>query len=243
MKNKTVDVKNVSASITLLENLLNRPINVAGIGLMHGESGFGKTTALQFLFNQPEVQGVYVRCCASETPTSMLNRIAKECGLIPAGRAYQTLDNIIECIRTHSFSLFIDEVDYVVSSHKIMESFRDIYDNTEQPLVLVGMEEIARRISQRKQLFSRISEWVEFKPADLQDVAIFADELMEIDPSIQLDDALLDHIRVKSRGVVRTILSALSKIEKSVNSAPPPDGIVTMEDISGLDLFMTISRS
>jgi hypothetical protein len=105
------------------------------------------------------------------------------------------------------------------------------------------MEEIARRISHRKQLHNRISEWVEFKPADLEDVATFAYELMEIDEGIQIHDEVLDHIRAKSRGVVRTILSALSKIERSVIATPPMDGRVTMEDIQNLDLFMMISRN
>lgn len=243
MRNKIVDVKNVSAAMALLENLITRSQIVPGMGLIHGESGFGKTTALQYLFNLETTNGVYVRCNANDTPTSVLERIAKECGIIPAGRVYKTLDDIIDVVRRQEFSLFIDEADYVVGNKKIMESFRDIYDNTEQPVVLVGMEDIARRIQHRKQLFNRISEWVEFKPADLQDVATFAYELMEIDEHIQLEDAVLDHIRVKSRGVVRTILSSLSKIERAVNGNPPPDGIVTMEDIAGLDLFMTVSRN
>jgi DNA transposition AAA+ family ATPase len=243
MRNKIVDVKNVSNACALLENLITRSQIVPGMGLIHGESGFGKTTALQYLFNQDNTNGVYIRCCANDTPTSVLNRIAKECGIQPAGRAYQTLDDIIDVIRRNEFSLFVDEADYVVGSKKIMESFRDIYDNTEQPVVLVGMEEIARRISHRKQLHNRISEWVEFKPADLEDVATFAYELMEIDEGIQIHDEVLDHIRAKSRGVVRTILSALSKIERSVIATPPMDGRVTMEDIQNLDLFMMISRN
>lgn len=243
MKNKIVDVKNVSNACTLLENLITRSQIVPGMGLIHGESGFGKTTALQYLFNQDATNGVYIRCMASDTPTSVLNRIAKECGIQPAGRAYDTLEGIIDVVRRNEFCLFVDEVDYVVGSKRIMESFRDIYDNTEQPVLLVGMEEIARRISHRKQLHNRISEWVEFKPADLEDVATFAYELMEIDEQIQVHDEVLDHIRLKSRGVVRTILSALSKIEKSINAAPPEDGVVTMHDIHNLDLFMTITRS
>lgn len=242
MRNKIVDVKNVSLTMALYDSLLNRSQIVPGMGLIHGESGYGKTTAMQYLFNQDNVNGVYVRCNANDTPTSVLDRIAKECGLVPSGRAYKTLDDLIEVIRRQEFSLFIDEADYVVGNKKIMESFRDIYDNTEQPVVLVGMEDIARRIQHRKQLFNRISEWVEFKPADLQDVATFAYELMEIDEHIELDDALLDHIRLKSRGVVRTILSALSKVERAVNANPPSDGVITLDDVAGLDLFMTVSR-
>lgn len=51
------------------------------------------------------------------------------------------------------------------------------------------MEEIARRISQRKQLFNRISQWIEFKPADLEDVALIAREMLEV--PVNIDEELL----------------------------------------------------
>lgn len=77
-------------------------------------------------------------------------------------------------------AIFVDEADYVVGNARIMETLRDIYD-APNSLILVGMEEIARRISQRKQLFNRISQWIEFKPADLDDVSLIASEMLEVD--------------------------------------------------------------
>ncbi|EGR1044234.1 ATP-binding protein [Vibrio cholerae] len=203
---------------------------------------FQKNTDL-FLNLQTELDAIMLKYELGDSNALRTDLLEYKQGFEQLVRAYQTLDDIIECIRRNEFSLFVDEADYVVGSKKIMESFRDIYDNTEQPVVLVGMEEIARRISHRKQLHNRISEWVVFQPADLEDVATFAEELMEIDPQITIHDEVLDHIRAKSRGVVRTILSALSKLERAVNGNPPPDGVVTMQDIQSLDLFMTISRS
>ncbi len=196
----------------LLDNLLNRSSIVPGIGLIHGPSGFGKTTAVEWLFNQDEVNGIYVRCYKADTVTSILEQIAKEIGLAQRHSVRTMVDGIVEAVREQELCLFIDECDYVVGNARIMETLRDIYDATEQPLILVGMEEIARRISQRKQLFNRISQWIEFKPADLEDVALIASQMMEV--NVDIDEALLDLIRKRSHGVVRTIVAALDKIEK-----------------------------
>ena len=51
MKHKIVEVKNMIKTEQLLDNLLNRSSIVPGIGLIHGPSGFGKTTAVEWLFN------------------------------------------------------------------------------------------------------------------------------------------------------------------------------------------------
>ncbi|MGY3855782.1 AAA family ATPase, partial [Aeromonas aquatilis] len=135
--------------------------------------------------------------------------------------------------------IFVDEADYVVGNARIMETLRDIYDATEQPLILVGMEEIARRISQRKQLFNRISQWIEFKPADLDDVSLIASEMLEVD--VEIDDALLDLIRKRSNGVVRTIVSALDKIEKMAMASDTH--IIRLEDVDASDLLHDVRRS
>ncbi|MDX7878610.1 ATP-binding protein, partial [Aeromonas veronii] len=109
----------------------------------------------------------------------------------------------------------------------------------EQPLILVGMEEIARRISQRKQLFNRISQWIEFKPADLDDVSLIASEMLEVD--VEIDDALLDLIRKRSNGVVRTIVSALDKIEKMAMASDAR--IIRLEDVDASELLHDVRRS
>lgn len=212
MKHKIVEVKNMLKTEALLDNLLNRSSIVPGIGLIHGPSGYGKTTAVQWLFNQDSVNGIYVRCYRTDTVTSLLEKIAKEIGIPSRNQLRSQVDAIIEAIRKEELSMFVDEADYIVGNARIMETLRDIYDATEQPLILVGMEEIARRISQRKQLFNRISQWIEFRAADLDDVALIAREMLEVE--VDIDEDLLDLIRKRSNGVVRVIVTALDKIEK-----------------------------
>jgi len=238
MKLKTVEVKNVLRCEELFDNLNSRSAIVEGIGLVHGPSGFGKTTTMTWLFNQDHVDAVYVRCRATDTPSSLLTKIAFEMGLEPKYPLGRMVDDIVERMRYKELSLFIDEVDYVIGSTRIMESLRDIYDLTQQPVLLIGMDQIARRISHRKQLFNRISEWIEFQPADLEDVALFADELLENE--IRLSEDLLDAIQSKANGEVRRILSALEKIERKAIAADRDK--ISLDDVDIREIFLDSRR-
>jgi hypothetical protein len=216
MKNKTVEVKNVTRTQEMFENLSSRSMITPGIGLIHGPSGFGKTTTVTYMFNELTVSGqqpLYVRCYATDTPSSFLARVMGELGAQPMFPLRKMVDYVVQAMNERSLALFVDEADHIVSQAKTMETIRDLYDSTEQPVVLIGMEEIARRISHRKQLFNRISEWVEFVPADIEDVHLFATDL--VDDRVQVGEDLLDFIRQKSGGEVRRILIALEKIERA----------------------------
>ena len=160
MKEKIVEVKNVLACLELMENLKGRSSITPGIGLIHGPSGFGKTTTLCWLINQlGAMNAIYVRCYATDTPSSFLARIMEELGSEILYQMRKSVDFIVERMNERQLPLFIDEADHIVSQNKIMETIRDLYDATEQPVVLVGMEEIARRISHRKQLFNRLQRY------------------------------------------------------------------------------------
>ncbi|ATG74345.1 DNA transposition protein [Zobellella denitrificans] len=210
MKNVVAPVKNVVAAQDAFDNLCNRSLGVPGIGLIHGETGYGKTTAVTYLFNQ--VNGIYVRALSADTPSSLLGRVMGELGAQPMARTARMVDYILEHMSMYERPLFIDEADYLMDDVKLLETVRDLYDCTEVPVVLIGMDQIARRISTRRQFFNRISEWVEFKPADLEDVQIAADAML--DDGIGIDVDLLDELRRQAKGEMRTIAIGLDKIER-----------------------------
>ena len=210
MKNVVAPVKNVVAAQDAFDSLCNRSLGVPGIGLIHGETGYGKTTAVTYLFNQ--VNGIYVRALSADTASSLLGRIMGELGAQPMGRTSRMVDYVLEHMSMHERPLFIDEADYLMDDLKLLETVRDLYDCTEVPVVLIGMDQIARRISTRKQFFNRISEWVEFKPADLEDVQIAASAM--IDSRVTIEPELLDELRRQAKGEMRTIAIGLDKIER-----------------------------
>src|SRR5699024_11974997 len=49
-----------------------------GMGLVHGETGTGKTTALTWLRNRPHVNAVYVRALALWTPSDIGREACRE---------------------------------------------------------------------------------------------------------------------------------------------------------------------
>ncbi|UTV30194.1 AAA family ATPase [Photobacterium atrarenae] len=209
MKSVVAPVKNVAATQIAFETLLQRSMGVPGIGLIHGPTGTGKTTATTYLYNQ--VNGVYVSARAHDTTISLTSRIVEELGAPPMYRISKCVDYIIEQMSMFERPLFIDEADYLMNDTRMLETVRDIYDGTEIPIILIGMDQIARRISTRKQFYNRISEWVEFRPADLEDVVTMADYLL--DDGIKVDEELLDNLRMSSSGELRRITIGLSKIE------------------------------
>ncbi|MDO6528092.1 ATP-binding protein [Motilimonas sp. 1_MG-2023] len=209
MKPAVAPVKNVSATQIAFQNLLQRSYGVPGIALLHGPSGQGKTTATTYLYNQ--VNGIYVSARAHDSTSSLVSRIVEELGASPMHRISKCVDYIIEQMSMYERPLFIDEADYLMNDSRMLDTVRDIYDGTEVPVILIGMDQIARRISTRKQFYNRISEWVEFKPADLEDVQIMANYLLE--DGIVLEEALLDHLRRSACGEMRRLVIGLSKIE------------------------------
>ncbi len=203
-------VKNVIALQDVIDSLSNRDYGVPGIGLVHGKSGLGKTTAVTYLFNQ--INGIYVSMRTTDTATSLLARIMDELGTQPLSRVSKMVDYRVEQMSLHERALFIDEADYLMGDVRMLETVRDIYDATEVPVVLIGMDQIARRISSRKQFYNRISEWAEFKPADLDDVIVMSDALIR--SGVRVEHELLDALRSQAAGELRRITIGLKRIEK-----------------------------
>ncbi|EJC6931197.1 ATP-binding protein [Vibrio parahaemolyticus] len=209
MKPIVAPIKNLLATQIAAETLIQRSYGVPGLGLLHGPSGLGKTVSATYLYNQ--VNGIYVSTRAHDTTSSLLARVVEELGAQPRHRISKNVDFIIEQMAMHDRPLFIDEADYLMQDKRMLETIRDLYDGTEVPIILIGMDQIARRISAHKQFYNRISEWVEFKPADMDDVRTMADTLLEND--IQVEDDLLNNLRIASSGELRRITIGLEKIE------------------------------
>jgi DNA transposition AAA+ family ATPase len=91
----------------------------------------------------------------------------------------------------------------------MLETLRDIHDLSSSPVVLVGMAGIERKLSNRQQLSGRISQWVEFKPADLEDAATLAKHVCEV----EIAPDLLSDLHTQAKGSVRLMIVGLARIE------------------------------
>jgi len=234
MKRRLAYVKNIHHLVSAYEGLAARDI-AEGIGLVHGFTGAGKTTAIAWLVSRE--RGIYVRANACWTPHAMMEAITRELGLAPKRRTAVMLDLIVERMVEEDRSLFVDEADYLLSNYRMIESLRDIHDRSGMPVVIVGMEGIERRILSRKQLAGRISRAVQFERADLADARVLADTVCDV----RIEDDLLGLVHERARGSMRHMTVALAHIERFAKAQDLPT--VDAQCWGGRTLFVGADRA
>jgi DNA transposition AAA+ family ATPase len=213
MKEKMAMTSNMRRFLTAVDDLLNRPRGTEGMGLLWGLPGEGKTTAIAHFVNA--TGGVYARAMSSWTVTSMLGYLCKELGGQRLLRRADMVDYIVEQLAQPGKlrPIFIDEADHLFDKPKkfeMAESLRDIYDISGCPIILCGMENIARTVQAHGRFARRITQWIEFTGIDQADARTVADELCEV----RIADCLLRHLHQEARGNIGRMVIGLTKIER-----------------------------
>ncbi len=207
MKYAIAPVKNIVALGEAADALVSRAAGVPGMGLVWGPTGYGKTTGAAWLRNR--VDGVYVRALALWSPAAMLEAIARELGGTWRGSCARTLDWICERLEVRPRPLLVDEADYVLRKGVLVDTLRDLHDQTAAPVVLFGMPGIQRQLVRWPQVTGRILQEVEFAPCDAEDARVLADTLCEV----EIREDLLVHLQQQAKGSTRLIVVGLARIE------------------------------
>jgi DNA transposition AAA+ family ATPase len=210
MRIRTVKTKDLRKFIDAIEALLDRPSGTEGMGLLWGPPGTGKSTALALVSNLYD--GVYVRALGCWTVTSMLGDL---CSGLEGKRKLRRAD-MVEFIvnqltkdNLRPRPIFVDEADYCFRQFDMIDSLRDIYDLSGCPVILVGMENIARDIREHDRIARRITQWIEFSGLDMEDAIQVTDELCEV----KLEQDLIDYLYVQTNGNIGRMVIGLTKIE------------------------------
>ncbi len=172
---KTTNVKNF---IGLVENLLNKSKNIPKMGLIYGEPGLGKSQTALWL--ACKYDAIYLRATNLMTGRWLLEEIAKEMDEIPR---YLTSDNfnlIVQKLKQKPQLIIVDEIDYLMNNLKTIEILRDIHDETNCPIIFVGMGLAHKKLERYKHLFDRFSEIVKFETFGVNDIAQITNQLAEI---------------------------------------------------------------
>lgn len=207
MRHQLAMVKNLSRLDSSYEALAARDPGVPGMGLLYGFTGAGKTTALAWLVTR--VRGVYLRATACWTPSALLGALMLELGAAPLGRNAAMLAHSVRELTATRRPLFVDEVDYLVRDPRMLDTLRDLHDLSAVPVVLCGMEGLERQLVHRPLLARRITQWVEFAPADREDARILADTVCEV----ALADDLVEALHREAKGSIGLMVVGLSRIE------------------------------
>ena len=178
MKKIFVKTKNVKNFIGLVENLQNKPKNIPKMGLVYGEPGLGKSQTALWL--ACKYDAIYLRATNLMTGRWLLEEIAKEMNEIPR---YLTSDNfnlIVQKLKQKPQLIIVDEIDYLMNNLKTIEILRDIHDETDCPIIFVGMELAHKKLERYKHLFDRFSEIVKFEVFSVADLKQIFEQLSEV---------------------------------------------------------------
>ncbi len=178
MKKIFVKTQNVKNFIGLVENLINKPKNIPKMGLVYGEPGLGKSQTALWL--ACKYDAIYLRATNLMTGRWLLEEMVKELDEIPR---YLTSDNfnlVVKKLKQNPQIIFIDEIDYLMNNYKTIETLRDIHDETDCPIIFIGMGLAHRKFERYKHLYDRFSEILKFEIFGVNDLSQIIGQLSEI---------------------------------------------------------------
>lgn len=172
---KTTNVKNF---IGLVENLQNKPKNIPKMGLVYGEPGLGKSQTALWL--ACKYDAIYLRATNLMTGRWLLEELVKELDEIPRFLTSDNFNIVVKKLKKSPQMIFIDEIDYLMNNYKSIETLRDIHDETNCPIIFIGMGLANRKLERYKHLYDRFSEIQKFECFEVKDISQIISQLSEV---------------------------------------------------------------
>lgn len=205
--NKTfIKTKNVVNFVSLMNELQNLPPNIPKMALVYGDYGLGKSETIKWWTFKNDC--VYVRATQGMSTRWLLSEIAEELEEEPFWHSKETFELIENHLFQNPKTIIIDEVDYLIEK-KTIETLRDLHDRTGCPLVLVGMDQVDKKLSRFPHLIDRIYKKFRFENYDTNDIKKILSELSEI----PITNDGLEYLSTRSNQF-RQIVKLVNKVEK-----------------------------
>jgi len=206
VKASFVQTENANRLREGVQMLTERGAREAAWMLITGRPGEGKTTTL---YNWCAASGaVFITATQGMTPGRLVTAIGERLGLSVTARDLATLigGRLLEA----DTPVVVDEAQFLLADNAAaLERLRGITDKSATPVLLVSMERDVYRFGAREQISSRIFNWVEFRPASLEDVSLACHQLADV----QIAPDLVARIHADTKGRMRGVLNAISRIE------------------------------
>ncbi|KQI67979.1 hypothetical protein AN189_12950 [Loktanella sp. 3ANDIMAR09] len=242
MTNSFVQTKNWQRFQDGLRGLNTRGAEECRLVVIDGKPGLGKTTILSRWAVQERC--VYLRAKSEWTPYWLLGEILTECQeALPHGQEKRmnavlaTLSRQAQSadMAKRQFAVVIDEADHVAKKASMVELIRDITDLAAVPVILVGMGTIRDQLKRFPQVSSRVSRYVGFRPADVDDVRRFLNERCRV----KIADDLVYFVHKATGGYNRELMEAIVSLDEVAMRNPPADPEIglTLAEMDGRQLI------
>ena len=173
-----VKTQNVKNFIGLVENMINKPKNIPKMGLVYGEPGLGKSQTALWL--ACKYDGIYLRASNLMTGRWLLEEMVKELDEIPRFLTSDNFNIVVKKLKQNPQVIFIDEIDYLMNNYKTIETLRDIHDETNCPIIFIGMGLSHRKLERYQHLYDRFSEILKFETFGVNDLSQIISNLSEV---------------------------------------------------------------
>ena len=204
---KTQNVKNFTG---LVENLINKPKNIPKMGLVYGEPGLGKSQTALWL--ACKYDGVYLRASNLMTGRWLLEEMVKELDEIPRFLSSDNYNLVVKKLKQNPQIIFIDEIDYLMNNYKSIETIRDIHDETDCPIIFIGMGLVHRKLERYTHLYDRFSEVLKFETFGVNDLSQIIGQLSEV----KFSPESIEYIHTKHNRF-RQIVQLINQMETFAN--------------------------
>lgn len=203
--------KNFAALTAAVSEVTSLEKGTPGLVLVDGKAGLGKTEACQVYAARHDC--VYLRALENWTPRWMLKQLANELGFAPEGRVSHVFEDCRRKLQLHPRPIFIDEADHVARKLTLLETLRDIHDLTGVAVILVGMNEVAKRLARHAQFYSRIGRVVEFQPLDAEEIGRLSVTWCGVELEPKAADVLFE---ASEKGDFRLVIKGLCILEAQI---------------------------
>ncbi|MGR3822489.1 MAG: AAA family ATPase [Salipiger marinus] len=241
MKPDFVKTRNYMRFLGAMSDLEMRGSAECRLIIVDGPPGLGKTTILSLWADDEDC--TYLRAKTDWDPYWMLGEMLTSMGIMNPPRGHQQRFNAClaalaersrdAAVVQRQFVVVIDEADHVSTKGKLVDTIRDLTDISGVPFILVGMGKIRDNLTRYPQTASRISRYVRFEPATVEEVTEFLAAKCEV--PVAADLAAFVHRA--TGGFNREILEAIKSIERFGLRNPPAstDGL-TLREMAGQHL-------
>lgn len=204
--NTIATLRNVVAMVQLVERVNSRAPTLPGMATFFGPSGYGKSSAATYAANV--FNAYHIQAKSTWTKKSLCEALANELGLDRSGRIDPMMEAIARELACTGRPLLIDEADHIVE-RGLIELVRDIYEGSEAAIILIGEEELPRKLSRWERVHGRMLAWVGAEPGVMGDV----DQLAQIYcRGVEIEPTLKEHLLAESNHSIRRICVNLDDV-------------------------------
>lgn len=209
-KDVFIPTSNVTEFRQKVRYIEDRQNGEPGFVLIRGQAGRGKTETTRHY--HAEHGGVFFRVMQGMTQAAFLQELCfKLRGMRPRSAA-ASKSAIIEYLDTNTETIFVDEADRLHVDR--IEDLRDIHDETGTAIVLIGEEELNGLLSERRRIWSRVKQVVDFSPVTEEDVTILGDDAAGLNIGPEACARIVGH----ADGDFRLVWSLLGHLERAVKA-------------------------